>query len=237
MDYYGMVRYFYDDAALVFRGRVLEVTPPPPVPSYEVTRQDGSKEWAYLYAPGMSKVRLEVLEVFKGELGHEVVVQTDSSLRRSDEFLVFASGGVEKGFFVNGACGGGAERMDAPQAASHLAALRAHFIPPTGSIVGKVSMGDGGGGTLPEVLILLAGEGTPMVAAVENHRYVFKDVPAGTYTVSAVAPDGYTVLGDESAMVVVKDKESAEADWELRRDAPVKKSVVNAGARQSARGR
>src|ERR1700733_459424 len=218
----------YEHSSIIFRGRVLEVILPPPQQPKEVTYPDGSKSKVMTAYPEgqMVQVRLEVLEVFKGEAEHEItVLGSDQRFRKGGEFLIFASP-YRTAELIASSCSRTRPVTD-PSTADDLAWLRAYpTASPTASIFGKVTMGYGVT-DIPPISIKLSGEKSLTASTAEDHSYAFKDLPPGAYTVAAVLPVGYTTLASGTTTFSVQAKGCAEVDWAIRHDTHIRGTVTD----------
>jgi hypothetical protein len=221
----------YDSTPLIFRGRVLQITPIPPEPPTEVTLPDGTKSEIYGLSPvgPMDQVRFQVLEVFKGDPGPEITLAgIDQIFGKGGEFLVYAQRNPKTGEFGASAfCARTGSLTDA-QPAADLAWLRAYpTAPPTAAIFGSVYM-DYGATDIPLISVTASGAATTRtVATAGDHTYTFKDLPPGDYTVTAVLPAGYTALDKDTASVTVTPKGCAEVDWAIRHDSHIRGTVTD----------
>jgi len=116
----------YNSAPLVFRARVLQITPvpspPPPPPGLGSSGTD---------APPMDHLRLQVLEVFKGDPGTEItVLGGDPLFGKGGEFLVFVSP-YQQQLVVNACSRTGL--VASPRAVADLAWLRVRLAAPSAS--------------------------------------------------------------------------------------------------------
>lgn len=215
----------FDTSSIVFRGQVLEVIQHAS-PGTPVTYPDGSSTTTY--AVLMSEdVRFEVLEVFKGDPGREITVSGGAgSFREGQEYLIFASPDPTTKTIETSVCSGNRSLTGAEQGPD-LAWLRAYpTAPATASIFGKVSMGYGVT-DIPPIYVNLSGEKSLTASSGEDHSYAFKSLPAGTYTLTAVLPAGYTTLAKDTATVTVAAKGCADVDWDIRPDSHIKGTVTD----------
>jgi hypothetical protein len=225
----------YDSTPLIFRGLVLEAIPVPPEPPTEITHPDGSKTMLQTVSPDPAdRVRMRVLEVFKGNPGSEItVVGSDQIFHNGGEFLVYASAAGKQN--LPGTYCSRTQRLGDPGTAGDLAWLRAYpTAPSTVSIFGSVIMGYGTT-DIPPVSVTLAGPATTRtVSSADDNTYSFKYLPPGAYTVSAVLPAGYTTLDKDTATVTVVAKSCAEVDWPIRHDTHIRGTVTDSAGNPAA---
>jgi hypothetical protein len=218
----------YESSPLIFRARVLQ-TWPIPLPPYTGTSYP------------MANVRLQVLEVFKGDPGSEItVVGTVEMFGRGGEFLVYAEPPVSAPSPLISAAPVSQIRartgpVTAPYAAADLAWLRAYpTAPPTANIFGSVSMGYGAA-NIPTISVSLTGPAALTTSSGADHTYAFKDLPPGTYTLTAAVPAGYTTMLDKNtAAVTVVAKGCAEVDFPIRNDTHIRGLVTDAAGNPAA---
>lgn len=128
----------YDAAPLVFRARVLQIKPVAldgPSPTW------GMRPQGYGYgtdADPMDHLRLQVLEVFKGNPGTEItVLGGDPQFGKGGEFLVFTTPNTKTSDLVANSCSRTGTTTN-PRVAADLAWLRAHLaVPPAASLSGS----------------------------------------------------------------------------------------------------
>lgn len=219
----------YESTPLIFRARVLQITPvPPPSQATEVTYPDGTKTTLYVGYPGgpMDHVRLQVLEVFKGNPGSEITVLGSNQLFSKDgDFLVYAEPNVQDELVANIRARTGP--ISSPYVAADLAWLRAYpTAPPTARIFGDVGMGYGVT-DIPPITINLSGEKSLTATTDAAHSYAFNGLPPGSYTLTAAVPAGYTTLAKNTMTVTVAAKGCAEVDWAIRHDTHIKGRVTD----------
>jgi Carboxypeptidase regulatory-like domain len=213
----------FETSHLVFRGRVLEViqkSTPPGV----VTYPDGSTALSYV-GEMTANFRFEVLEVFKGDPGHEIVIRGSAGeFVEGKEYIVYgfpdpALRTAQTSFRTS------KHLIEDPDQDSDLVWLRAYpTAPPTSHIFGKVTMGYGVT-DIPSIRITLSGQENLTTYTTEDHSYTFADLLPGTYTVTAFLPAGYVTLGSNAAAVAAAAKGCAEVDWEIKLDTHIKGTV------------
>ena len=214
----------YQSTPLIFRARVLSATPIPRQP------YGGSSGGPILGSSGgqIDRVRLQVLEVFKGNPGVEITVfGSDRMFGNGGGFLVYAEPNTQNKLVANMLERTGP--LEYPQSADDLAWLRAYpTSPPTASIFGSATMGPGVTDT-PTISVTLTGPTTLTATPAADHTYAFKDLPPGAYTVRAVLPAGYTTARDKNtAAVAVAAKGCAEVDFPIRYDTHIRGLVTDA---------
>ena len=212
--------------SIVFRGRMLE---PIPIAAKcaPINYPDGSKTTG-CEVPITENFRFEVLEVFKGAPGQEIVITGgNNQFRQGQEYVVFASLNAATQTAQTSVCSR-SHIVQNPEQDPDLAWLRAYpAAPPTASIFGKVVMGYGVT-EIPPTSIKLSGEKSLTTTSAQDHSYAFIDLPPGTYTLTAVLPPGYTPLAKDTATVTVAAKSCAEIDWAIRYDTHIKGTVTDA---------
>jgi Carboxypeptidase regulatory-like domain len=227
----------------VFRGRVIEVIPPAVSPGIPITYPDASTEMAYS-APMSGDFRFEVLEVFKGNPGHQITVTAGpGEFRKGEEYLIFASLNPATKAIVTGICSGDRLIHDADQD-SDLAWLRAYpTAPPTASIFGTVRWGypvneiGSVTGDVPSTTINIAGEKSFKASITAGQSYKFKDLLPGNYTLTAIVPEGFTASAtdtdsfgypEKSPIVeTVAAKGCSEIDWWIRYEIHIRGAVTD----------
>ena len=205
----------YDSTPLIFRARVLSATPIPSPPN------SGSS------GGPIDRVRLQVLEVFKGDPGVEITVfGSDRMFGNGGGFLVYAEPNAQNELVANLLERTGP--LEYPQTADDLAWLRAYpTAPPTASVFGSASMGYAAT-DIPPVSLTITGPTTRTASTATDHSYAFKDLPPGAYTVTAVPPIGYTTtLVKNTAAVTVAAKGCAEIDFPIRHDTHIRGLVTD----------
>jgi hypothetical protein len=199
----------YDSASVIFRGRVLQATPVPLAPPTEVTNPDGSKTMIQALSPEgqWDQVRMQVLEVFKGNPGSEITVfGFDQTFHDGGEFLVYGRSEGKLGQFGTSCT---------------------RTTPVTVSIFGSVTMGYGAK-DIPAISVTVAGAAsTRTVSSGADHTYSLNDLLPGAYTVKAVLPRGYTSLDKDTASVTVAPKSCAEINWAIRHDTHIRGRVTD----------
>lgn len=227
----------YESTPLIFRARVLQFngalpfTADLPAPEWGVnvypnypgsSRNSGSSEGPIDY------IRLQVLEVFKGDPGPEVtIIGRNQIFSKGGGFLVYAEPTAQKQVVAPILTRTGP--LEYPQTADDLAWLRAYpTAPPTASIFGSINMGHGIT-DIPPISITVAGSAiTRTASSAADHTYSFKDLPPGAYTVTAVLPVGYTTTLDKnSTAVTVAAKSCAEIDFPIRHDTHIRGLVTD----------
>jgi len=212
----------YGGSDIVFRGRVLEVIRHPS-PGTPVTYPDGSTTTLYT-VPMSEDFHFDVLEVFKGDPGHQITVSGGAGeFRQGEEYIIFASPNPTTQTMQTGVCMGNRSAND-----PDLAWLRAYpTAPPTARIFGNVGMGYGVT-DIPAISINLSGEKSLSATTDAAHSYSFDDLPPGSYALTAVVPAGYTTtLAKNTTMVTVAAKGCAEVDWAVRHDTHIKGNVTD----------
>jgi hypothetical protein len=215
----------FDAHSIVFRGRALEVIRHPS-PAKNITYPDGST--TTIYAGSMwEDYRFEVLEVFKGDPGRDIVLRGgNGEFRPGQEYVIFASPNPPTQTIQTSVCSGNL----APAGLdwnTDLAWLRAYPTAPlTVRIYGKVTMGYGVT-DIPPVTINLSGEKSLIATTGEDHSYAFRDLPPGAYTLTAIVPAGYIAYGRDTTTVMVAAKGCAEVDWGIRHDTHIKGAVTD----------
>jgi hypothetical protein len=210
---------------LVFRGRVLEVMDEPTTPSIS-NYPDGST--ALSIAGGTtSDFRFEVLEVFKGNPDHEIVIRGNAGeFEQDNEYIVFAYPDSDARTGQTSTCNAN-HLIENPDQDSDLAWLRAYpSAPPTSNISGSVTMGYGAA-DIPSVRITLSGQENLETYTAEDHSYTFTDLPPGRYTLTAILPPGYVSLESDTVSVTVGAKGCAEVDWAIRLDTHIRGTVTD----------
>jgi hypothetical protein len=216
----------FEKSRIVIRGRVLEIMHKPAPASDVITYPDDST--ALSYAQDMTAdFRFEVLEVFKGNPGSEIVISGGSGeFVEGKEYAVFSDPtpdlwtGEKSICIVN-------HLIENPGHDSYLEWLRAYATaPPRSNIFGKVAMGYGAT-DIPSIKITLSGKGSFTTYSAQDHSYSFKDLPPGTYTLTAVLPPGYVTLEKNAAAVTVSAKGCAEVDWLIGLETHVKGTVTD----------
>ncbi len=105
-----------------------------------------------------------------------------------------------------GACGGASDTTSPPPPAS------------TGSVVGQVT--DGAVGVAGATLTLeMAGQNARTATSAVNGGYSFAQVPVGTWSLTVVAPAGFTISGSGVSAVSVTAGGTATQDFTLARSA------------------
>jgi hypothetical protein len=224
------VCFAYGYNQLIFRGRVLKrIAPNLPAPAWGVRAPAGSSgSGGGSNIEPMDQFRFQVLEVFKGDTGPEItILGSDQMFDKGGEFLVFALPNPTTNEFVANACSLTGP-VTSPRAPADLAWLRAYpSAPPDAVISGAFSMGLGGT-DIPTISVSLTGPTTLNVSTAADHTYAFKDLPPGTYTVTAVLPADYTTMvGKNTATVTVAAKGCAEVDFSLSHGAHIRGPVTN----------
>jgi len=111
----------YDSAPLIFRARVMQIIPVPPPPPPPPGWNRGTD------ADPMDHLRLQVLEVFKGDPGSEItVLGGDPLFGRGGEFLVFTTPNTKTSDLVANSCSRSG-LVTSPRVAADLAWLRARL--------------------------------------------------------------------------------------------------------------
>jgi hypothetical protein len=217
----------FDTHSIVFQGRVVEVIRHPS-PETTVTYPDGSTA-ASVVVPMTEDVRFEVLEIFKGNPGHEIIVSGgNGEFREGQEYVVFASPNPNTQTAQTSVCSGNLGPAN-PDWDSDLAWLRAYpTAPPTARIFGKVTMRYGVT-DIPSISIKLSGEKSLSTSSGQDHSYAFNELPPGTYTLTAVLPAGYTLFAKDTAAVTVHAKGCAEIDWAVAHDMHIRGKVTDTG--------
>jgi hypothetical protein len=203
----------YSSTPLIFRGRVVQITPVPPPPPPPPNSGRGYDGGPY------DHVRLQVLEAFKGDPGPEItILGSDPMFGKGGEFLIFALPNPQTGEFVANTCLP-TSPVTGPRTPADLAWLRAYpSAQPTAIISGSVSFDYGDTG-IPTISVTLTGPTTLTTSTAADHTYAFKDLPPGAYTVTAVLPAGYTTTREKNtAAVTVAAKGCAEVDFAIRHD-------------------
>jgi hypothetical protein len=223
----------YGSNSIVFRGRVIELIRHP-APGTPVTYPDGSTDTLYTL-PAPEDVRFEVLEVFKGEPGHEITIAADAGrFHQGDEYIIFGSPNPSTQALQTGVCTGNRAVEDAEHDAD-LAWLRAYpTAPPSVRIFGSVRMRDGVT-DIPAISVKLAGPVDRIASTGEDHTYTFNDLPPGSYTVTAVLPTGYTTLAGDAINLTVGAKSCAEVDWSVGHDTHIRGTVTDEEGRPAAK--
>lgn len=219
----------FDSSSIAFRGRVLAVIPHPS-PITPITYPNGSTSAVVtvpMAVPMTENFRFEVLEVFKGNPGHEITVSGGKGeFRPGQEYIVFASLNPTTQTVRTSVCSGNLgpaySKWD-----SGLALLRTYTTAPhTARILGTVSMGYGVT-DIPPITVKLAGEKNLTASTGDDHSYTFKDLPPGSYTLTAVVPVGYTTLAKDTVIVTVAATGCAEVDWGIRHDTHIMGTVTD----------
>ena len=169
----------YESTPLIFRARVLQFNGALPF-----TADLPSPEWgvrAYPIYPGRSGssagpidyVRLQAIEVFKGDPGSEVtIIGRDQLFSKGGEFLVYAEPTAQKQVVTPILTRTGP--LSYSQTADDLVWLRAYpTAPPTVSIFGSINMGYGTT-DIPPISVSLTGPTTLTTASVADHTYAIK---------------------------------------------------------------
>jgi len=216
----------YQSTPLIFRARVLQITPDLPSPEWGVTVNGGG--YSGSSEGPMVRVRLQVLEVFKGDPGPEItILGSDQLFGKGGEFLVYAEPTAQKEVAAPVLARTGS--VTNPGLAADLAWLRAYpTAPPTARIFGSVTMSYGAT-NIPTISVTLAGPTTLTASSSADHTYAFHNLPPGAYTVAAVLPAGYTTTLDKNtATVTVAAKGCAEVDFPIRHDTHIRGLVTDA---------
>jgi hypothetical protein len=215
----------FDAHSIAFRGRVLEVIQHPSQGTL-ITYPDGSKNTIYTVSM-MADIRFQTLEIFKGNPGSEITVRGgNGEFRQGQEYVVFASLDPTTHIAGTSICSGNLAPAN-PEWDSDLAWLRSYpTAPPTARIFGKVAMGYGAT-DIPPITVQLSGGKSLTASTGDAHSYAFKDLPPGTYTLTAVLPSGYTPYANDTITVTVAAKGCAEVDWGIRHDTHIKGTVTD----------
>jgi hypothetical protein len=223
----------FDKSTMVFRGRVVEITPVPLTPtptSNSIPLAAGSK-LVTRAVQGEERVRLEVLEVFKGDPGSEITItapEQDRSFTLGNETIVFANSYGTGKIYAGGICSRTHPLTDTREDAD-LAWLRAYpTAPPKATIFGSVSRHDRTPGRVAATLAL-TGEERHTAALDEKNNYKFENLLPGTYTVTASLPAGWVAYGPQT--VTVAAKSCAEVDWYVDYDSHIKGRVTDAAGK------
>lgn len=219
----------FENNHLVFRGRVLEVIDKsaPAIESVQ-TYPDGSTASSITGTFGTATdFRFEVLEVFKGNPGREIVIRGSSGeFVEGKEYIVFSSPDPDMRTGQTSICNGN-HLIENPDQDSEISWLRAYpAAPPTSNIFGNVTMGYGAT-DIPSIRIALAGQENLETYSAEDHSYAFTDLPPGRYTLTAILPAGYAALQSDTVTVTVTAKGCAEVDWAIRLDTHIKGTVTD----------
>jgi hypothetical protein len=215
----------FDGSQTVFRGRVIEIVPVylPPTP---VTYPDGSKTTLYA-GPGTEHVRLEVLEVFKGNPGSEITVTSparDMRFEVGSEAIVFASRFGTANEFGAGLCSRTHSLTDAA-ADADLAWLRAYpTAPERSAIFGSFSLQDHAEARIAAT-VAISGDESRTAASDDKNSYRFDNLAPGTYKLTASVPAG--MVADGARTVTVAAKSCAEVDWYVRFDSHIQGKVTD----------
>lgn len=233
----------FPHSSIVFRGRVIEIIPHA-FHGIPITYPDGSTDTVY-GGPMSEDFRFEVLEVFKGNPGHKITVTGgNAEFRQGEEYLIFSSLNPSTQAAVTGICSGN-RSVENPDQDLDVAWLRAYpTAPPTAAIFGQVRWGyplnemGSIAEDIPSITINLAGDKSFMASTTTNQSYTFKDLPPGTYTLTAVIPDGFTALAWDSQSTVgsleknpitrtVAAKGCSEIDWAIEYDIHIRGTVTD----------
>jgi len=218
----------YETNSIVFRGKVVQAIPIPAQCPQADLPVDGTPI-ACGVTPSPEDFRFQVLETFKGDPGQEILVRgTSGQFDLGDEYVVFVSLNLATQSAHTSVCSPSHKLGKSEQDDPDLAWLRAYpTAPPTASIFGKVNMGYGIT-DIPSISVRLSGDENLTASSGEDHTYAFKDLPPGTYTLTAVLPAGYIPSDKETSAVTVGAKGCAEVDWSLRSDTHIKGTVTDA---------
>jgi hypothetical protein len=122
----------YTSTPLIFRGRVLKVFPDRPSPEWGVPARSSAYGGVGSDVEPLFHIRLQVLEVFKGDPGSEItVLGTERLFGKGGEFLVYAvvGPGTNPSIIAAGCSRNG--EITAPDSVADLAWLRAHRAAPS----------------------------------------------------------------------------------------------------------
>ena len=217
----------FEQSDLVFRGRVLETTLPPSTPQ-TVTYPDGSTSQV-VSVPMSETARLQVLEVFKGPVpvNAELTVTAGQGMfKTGSEYVIFANTNARDKQIYTSVCTR-THSLRGPDDAD-LAWLRAYpTAPPTGSIYGTLRGTDEWHKPVPNAAVNLAGRVSRSATVGADGSYAFRDLPPGSYTVTAALPAGL-VTGKPST-VTLAPRSCAEVDWFVHHDAGVSGRITDTG--------
>jgi hypothetical protein len=197
-----------------------------------VKNLDGSS--SVVESPGYYRVRLSVLEMFRGELqSQEIDILTNEQssacgfpFETGAEYVVFAFTNQGTNELWTSKCSHthklapGKEDVD-------VSWMRALATAPKGAtIYGTLVPTPKPAGANPSAAIHLRGQESRNAIPDENGKYAFSSLSPGEYTVSVALPSGFAADADRTVTLV--DKGCSQIDWPARYDGHIRGLVTDA---------
>jgi hypothetical protein len=218
----------YFEAAVIFRGTVLEETLERP-PMQTIRNLDGTT--SQIFSSGVYKVRLAVTESFRGVEGRqELTVHTNEQSSACGfpfevgvEYVVFTFKNKGGDQLWTSKCSKTHALQD-PSHDSDLEWMRSLPGAPSGGMIfGHVMTAQSG--PMRGAKLALRGAVDRDVTPDATGVYESRGLPAGEYTVSATVPSGFASSPDR--IVTVHDKGCAQVDWYVSFDGHVRGRVTS----------
>lgn len=220
----------YWQSAVVFRGRVVEQTLVAPA---NETVKNLDRTSSTVQGPGYYRVRLSVLEMFRGELQSremDILTNEQSSacgvpFETGGEYIVFTYSNQDSNELWTSICSH-THKLEPGKEDADLSWMRALATAPDGAtIYGNLVPSLNPAGHLSATIRLSGAEARS--AAVDEHgKYLFGGLRPGAYTVSASLPAGFAP--NEERTVIVGDKACSQVDWPVRYDGHLRGLVTDA---------
>jgi hypothetical protein len=221
----------YWQSPVVFRGRVAEQT----LVSHNneaVKNLDGSS--SVVEGPGYYRVRLSVLEMFRGEpQSQEIDILTNEQssacgfpFETDAEYIVFAFTNQGTNELWTSKCSH-THKLEPAKEDVDVSWMRALATAPKGAtIYGNLVPIPKPAGASPSATIYLRGPESRNTTVNENGKYDFSSLFPGEYTVSVALPSGFATDADRKVELV--DKGCSQIDWPVRYDGHIRGLVTNA---------
>lgn len=221
---------FNDQAGIVFRGKVVELTllrsPPESVQNLDGTTSS-------IIHPGQYRVRFQVAEMFRGAPAAEFTIYTYEDplscgfpFRSGAQYVVFAAADSSTGQLFAWRCSHTHE-FDPAKTDPDVAWMRALATAPNGvSIFGSILASTAGLSRPPRAQVSVRGPLNRDLIPDKYGAYRAARLPPGTYTVSARMPPGFETTPAQT--VSVENKACAEVDWPVQYDIHLKGRVLGA---------
>lgn len=220
----------YWQSSVIFRGRVVEET----LESHTnrtVKNLDGTS--STIESPGHYRVRLSVLEIFRGApQGQEIEILTNEQSSACGfpfvtgaEYIVFSNSNQETNELWTSVCSH-THQLEPGKEDADVAWMRAlATAPKSATIYGSVVQPTNQAGA-NSITIHLRGPESRNAVPDQDGKYTFPNLRAGEYTVSASLRAGFTT--DPDRTVAVAEKGCSEVDWFVQYDGHVRGLVTDA---------
>lgn len=222
----------YWQSSVVFRGRVIEEI----LESHTnrtVKNLDGTS--STIETPGYYRVRLAVLEMFRGTpQSQEIEILTNEqnsacgfSFVAGAEYIVFADTNQETNELWTSKCSH-THQLEPDKEDAEVAWMRALATAPKfGTIYGSLFLTANQADSNFSATIHLRGPESRNAVPDLDGKYTFPNLRPGQYTVSASLPVGFT--SDPDRTVAVPEKGCSQIDWFVRYDGHVRGIVTDTG--------